>query len=71
MIDLKTVLFEETFYHFNNWIALKNELGEWDRLVNIQYAKFVACYTVIENSRLVNEYQKWRDEKQNENKNHK
>ena len=60
MTDLKNALFEETLYNYNHYMRLKEELGEWDHLVDIPLAKFSSCYTVIRNSGLAEEYQAWK-----------
>lgn len=61
MKDLKIVLFEETLHVLNRWMELKKELGDWDSLVDVQHAKFCSLYSVIENSGLEEEYQEWKD----------
>lgn len=59
-MDLKTKLFENTLYYSNRWQEIKQELGEWDNLVIIQQAKFCACYSIIEDCGLEEEYQAWK-----------
>lgn len=68
MTDLKNALFEEALYNYNQYMMLKEELGEWDYLVDIKHAKFSSCYTVIENSGLEEEYQAWKAQTKQENK---
>ena len=60
MTDLKNALFEETLYNYNQYMRLKEKLGEGDHLVDIPLARFSSCYTVIGNSGLVKEYQEWK-----------
>lgn len=68
MTDLKNALFEEALYNYNQYMRLKEELGEWDYLVDIKHAKFSSCYTVIENSGLEEEYQAWKAQTKQEDK---
>lgn len=65
MPELKEVLFEETFYQFKEWLRLNKELGEYDRLVSIEHAKFCALYDLIEKAGLEEEYQKWKGGNEN------
>lgn len=65
MPELKEVLFEETFYQFKECLRLNKELGEYDRLVAIEHAKFCTLYDLIEKAGLEEEYQKWKGGNEN------
>ncbi len=59
MKNLKTTLFEETFYHRKRYCALKRELGMYDRQTSVEWGKFVVLFDIIEESGLENEYEEW------------
>lgn len=63
MEDLKTNLFINTLYHFNEYQRLKKEFGKWDYLVDLQHAKFSVLYALIEESGLGMEYQEWKEKR--------
>ena len=60
MKDLKTVLFEETRYHFRKYHRFKKEYGDWDDLVAVESAKFKTLYNLIIEAGLEDEYIEWR-----------
>ena len=60
MKDLKTLLFENTYYHFREYHRLKKEFGQWDDLVAVQLAKFKTLYDIIVEAGLEDEYIEWR-----------
>lgn len=62
MKDLKTLLFEETRYHFREYHRFKKEYGDWDDLVAIQQAKFKTLYNLIVEAGLEDEYIEWKGE---------
>lgn len=60
MKDLKIVLFEETLNALKQWMESKKCFGEFDRIVAVDHGRFCSLYTVIEESGLEEEYQKWK-----------
>lgn len=47
MKTLKQITFESALYHKDEYNRLKQELGEFDRITCIEYAKYTALLHVI------------------------
>ena len=57
-MDVKTTLFEDTLYYWQQWQQLKPE--------TVRHTKFCTCYSIIEECGLEDEYQKWKAGRTNE-----
>ncbi|MBE6709025.1 MAG: hypothetical protein E7578_07285 [Ruminococcaceae bacterium] len=60
MDELKVKLFEATLYYKERYLQLRKEYGDFDIVVAVDHAKFVALYSIIEECGLDSEFQEWK-----------
>lgn len=56
---LKDVLFENALYHKDEYNRFYKELGEFDRLTCIEFSKYLAIWTIINEAGLVSEWDEY------------